>query len=34
MESLCLFPREQQEKVGPWGKEVIQAPLDPLESRD
>lgn len=26
--------REQQEKLGPWGREVIQAPQDLLESRD
>lgn len=34
LESLWLFPREQQEKVGPWVREVIQDPLGPLESRD
>lgn len=34
LESLCLFPREPQEKPGPWGSEVTQAPRDPLESRD
>lgn len=26
--------REQQEKPGPWGREVTQAPQGPLESRD
>lgn len=26
--------RELQEKPGPWGREVIQVPQDPLESRD
>ena len=34
MESFCLFPREQQEKLGPWGREVTQDPQGPLESRD
>lgn len=34
LESLCLFPREQQEKAGPWGREAIQAPQGPQESRD
>lgn len=34
MESLCLFPRELQEKLGPWASEVTQAPRALLESRD
>lgn len=34
LESVCLFPREPQGKPGPWGREVTQAPLAPLESRD
>lgn len=34
LESLCLFPRELQEKLGPWASEVTQAPRALLESRD
>lgn len=34
LESLCLFPREPQEKPGPWVSEVTQAPRALLESKD
>lgn len=33
-QSFCLFLREQQEKLGPWGREVTRAPQAPRESRD